>query len=96
MVPWWFRELRPKSSKNVADVLRCVLKNLLDWSMQMRRRGTPRLMPTVSPVTYDVVMPITIYKIESANQWLQNRIGKINTWFHEDGAEIQDTYTFPV
>ena len=82
--------------KKVADLSRCLPRNLRHWSLQTRRRGTTRLVPSVSPATYDVVMPITIYNIESANRWLQNRFGKIHTWFHEDGAEIQDAYTFPV
>ena len=82
--------------KKVADLSRCLPRNLRHWSLQPRRRGTTRLVPSVSPARYDVVMPITIYNIESANRWLQNRFGKIHTWFHEDGAEIQDAYTFPV
>ena len=75
--------------KTVTDLSRCLPTNL---RLQTRRRGEARLVPTVSPVTYDVVIPSTIYNIESAIRWLQNRCGKINIWFHEDGAEIQDAY----
>ena len=83
--------------KNVADLRPC-LPTISEISLC--RHGDEAqhdwCQPSVSPATYDVVMPITIYNIESAYRWLQSRVGKLHTWFHEDGAEIQDAYTVPV
>ena len=56
--------------KNVADLLCCLPRYLRHWSLQTRRRGTTRLVPTVRPATYDVAVPITIYNIESVIRWL--------------------------